>query len=135
MTATGLLADQVTFGMQFPDMGYARIPNGTGDFVSQNPTFASNNEGLTAIEEESQPIDVIIYPNPARDHIRIRLMHSGPVSIDVCDLSGRVCAAKSGVLSSGSDVLTVDISALSSGTYIVKASTHSGTVSSRLVVN
>ncbi|QQS29275.1 MAG: CotH kinase family protein [Sphingobacteriales bacterium] len=38
------IADEVVFGAQLTDMGYARVPNGLGDFVIQQPTFnASNN--------------------------------------------------------------------------------------------
>ena len=29
-------------------MGYARVPNGTGDFVIQSPTFSSNNNQVTS---------------------------------------------------------------------------------------
>ncbi len=38
------IVDQVTFGAQTTDKGYARVPNGTGNFVIQNPTFNANNE-------------------------------------------------------------------------------------------
>jgi hypothetical protein len=38
------ILDQVVFGEQLTDMGYARVPNGIGDFVIQNPTFNYNND-------------------------------------------------------------------------------------------
>lgn len=44
------LVDEVTFGQQETDMGYARNPNGTGAFVIQDPTFSANNEGPSAID-------------------------------------------------------------------------------------
>lgn len=38
------IVDQVNYGTQTADMAYARVPNGIGNFVIQNPTFnASNN--------------------------------------------------------------------------------------------
>ena len=37
------LVDSLTFGEQQTDMGYARVPNGTGPFVIQSPTFSNNN--------------------------------------------------------------------------------------------
>ena len=38
------VVDEVTFGQQTVDLGYARVPNGTGGFVIQTATFnASNN--------------------------------------------------------------------------------------------
>jgi hypothetical protein len=38
------IADSVILGQQATDMGYARVPNGTGNFVIQAPTFAASNE-------------------------------------------------------------------------------------------
>ena len=37
------LVDGLTYGEQQTDMGYARVPNGTGPFVIQSPTFSENN--------------------------------------------------------------------------------------------
>jgi len=44
------ILDGFTFGEQETDMGYARVPNGTGDFVIQAPTFFANNEQSSYIE-------------------------------------------------------------------------------------
>ncbi|MBF25498.1 MAG: hypothetical protein CMP49_03145 [Flavobacteriales bacterium] len=38
------ILDEVVFGLQITDMGLARVPNGTGDFIIQNPTFNYNND-------------------------------------------------------------------------------------------
>ncbi len=40
------LVDEVTFGPQPPDKGYARVPNGTGTLVIQLPTFNGNNNSV-----------------------------------------------------------------------------------------
>ena len=40
----GYILDSVSFGSLAEDIGYARIPNGTGTFISQSPTFSKNNE-------------------------------------------------------------------------------------------
>lgn len=37
------LVDKVEFGPQAPDISFARIPNGTGAFISRQPTFDYNN--------------------------------------------------------------------------------------------
>ena len=42
--SNGNILDEVVFGEQQTDMGYARVPNGVGDFVIQNPTFFANND-------------------------------------------------------------------------------------------
>ena len=41
------ILDGFTFGAQDVDMGYARVPNGIGNFVIQNPTFSANNDQLS----------------------------------------------------------------------------------------
>lgn len=42
----GVIVDSVTYGAQTTDMGYARVPNGTGNFVIQSPTYNANNSPL-----------------------------------------------------------------------------------------
>ncbi len=39
----GELVDEVSFGQQVDNLGYARVPNGSGAFVIQTPTFNSTN--------------------------------------------------------------------------------------------
>ena len=41
------ILDEVIFEQQITDMGFARVPNGVGDFVIQNPTFNYNNDQST----------------------------------------------------------------------------------------
>lgn len=60
------IAQEIAFGQQEPDQGYARIPNGTGDFVLKNPTFGFNNEAATATEGIVSNVSFYIYPNPAQ---------------------------------------------------------------------
>lgn len=64
------LVDSVTFGAQTADTGYARVPNGTGAFVSQAPTFNANNE-IPLANPSVSVSDVVIYPNPASNVIYI----------------------------------------------------------------
>ena len=47
------LVDGFTFGEQQTDMGYARVPNGTGPFVIQFPTFSNNNDLVSSQLEHS----------------------------------------------------------------------------------
>ena len=44
------IIDGFQFGPQEIDMGYARVPNGVGDFVIQSPTFSSNNDELSSLD-------------------------------------------------------------------------------------
>ncbi|MFT3794991.1 lamin tail domain-containing protein [Flavobacterium sp.] len=65
------VVDQVIFGAQQVDMGYARIPNGTGDFVIQASTFNANNEDALATTSFVKSDTFAVYPNPASDVVTI----------------------------------------------------------------
>jgi hypothetical protein len=69
----GTVIDAVTFGAQTTNKGYARIPNGTGDFVIQNSTFKANNEG-TSVSHEARIDNWRVFPNPANHVLHIRFM-------------------------------------------------------------
>lgn len=68
--AAQTIVDSFSFGIQTPDMGYARIPNGTGAFVIQNPTFNANNEVPLSTGNFVES-DLAIYPNPANGFLYI----------------------------------------------------------------
>ena len=77
--ADTLLVDQITFGVQNTDVSFARVPNGTGSFVSQAATFSANNETATAIDDEFEVEDILhIYPNPATELVHIRINEAWP---------------------------------------------------------
>jgi len=46
------LIDNCLFGEQQTDFGYARVPNGVGDFVIQQPTFNFNNDQTSYVSEQ-----------------------------------------------------------------------------------
>ena len=56
------IIDNCLFGEQQTDMGYARVPNGTGNFIIQDPTFNLNNDENTSL------IDV---PKKAKELVKI----------------------------------------------------------------
>lgn len=69
------LVENITFGAQRADFGYARRPNGTGSFVIQTPTFGTNNNtGTNAVEDILTQNDLQIFPNPANtEGVTVRL--------------------------------------------------------------
>lgn len=116
INADGQIADYIDFGAQSMDQGFARVPNGTGSFITQEPTFASNNN--TILVETSTHAEVTLYPNPAVDVIRIDGLQQN-AEVIIYELTGREVlrsAYRGGV----------NVSALSSGTYLVRIndSTH-----------
>ena len=78
--ADGTVLDEVVYGEQSAGSSAARVPNGTGDFRNQPPTFQRSNEVATAVPSMSLPeIEVHIYPNPAREAVYFQL-NSRPTS-------------------------------------------------------
>jgi hypothetical protein len=82
--------------------------------------FAMGNDLLVQKEE------ILLYPNPAKDRVRI-LSASTIKDVVIMDVMGR------GVLDLGA-AEELDLSGLSSGTYLVRVKTNTGVSTSRLVV-
>ncbi len=110
-TSTGLVLDQVTFGAQTANMAYARIPNGTGPFVHQAPTFAANNEITTGLAEAERN-GLLAYPNPASSSVTIRTLE--PTDVVVRDALQRTIW--SGRITSTQEI---DASTWANGTYFI----------------
>ncbi len=89
----GTKIEEVAFGPQTADMGNARVPNGTGAFVIQNPTFNLNNDSLLGIAKVvANEISVFKnYPNPFTQQTSISYQLTEPLDVQmkVYDLSGR----------------------------------------------
>lgn len=86
----GNILDQVAFPAQTVDMGYARKPNGTGDFVIQAATFNANNDSASGVVEVGAVQSAEVFPNPATETITIRLSNEEPMQMQISDLMGRV---------------------------------------------
>ncbi len=65
----GDAVDAVTFGTQTANVSMARVPNATGDFFSQPPTFNANNESLS-VEDFGSP-SIAVWPNPVSEKLYI----------------------------------------------------------------
>ena len=108
---TGTLLDAVHYVNMPSDLGYARVPNGTGVMQYQNHTYGASNENLSGIISADILSKITIYPNPADNYISI----SGNVSpITIFDLLGQeVYFAER--------VQKVDIRSWKSGIYFVES--------------
>lgn len=67
------LVDKVVYGQQTTNLGYARIPNGTGSFVIQHPTFGINNETPSSTSILSSKYKIFVSPNPAHNFIIVEV--------------------------------------------------------------
>jgi len=78
-----------------------------------------------------------VVPNPANDHVVVTLPDgmSGPVSLDLLDAAGRVVWSKGLNAGGFSHLESIDVSALSAGTYVLVVGSALGRSSHRVVVN
>jgi len=84
-----LVADEVVFGPSDPDMAYARVPNGTGNFVWQEPTFNGPNDlpfFSPMVINELMPNNTNSIQDPDGEYDDWIEFYN--YSSDTCDLSG-----------------------------------------------
>lgn len=85
------IAEEVIFGAQQADMGFARVPNGTGDFVIQTPTFAANNNLVqVGLQSPNEWASTLIYPNPARNIVHVSSPENQQQSLKIFNLTGQI---------------------------------------------
>ena len=110
---------------------FASEPTGQSVVYIDNVFFSKGSPAGILSKSHSNAIQ--IYPNPARALIHVKYAPYTIVStIQVTDVTGRVVRTFS---PDGSNKeLAIDISALSHGTYFVRAKTENGTLSSKFIV-
>jgi hypothetical protein len=144
--SAGQLVDLVNFPLQITDTAYARIPNGTGPFTYRVPTFAANNQGNPSAVRPMTHQQLLLYPNPARDWLRVLLVAEGGSStslnssspgsaltptLRIFDLQGRELPADVHV--SGGTEWMVDLQTIPSGCYILEAKNGERTQFARFI--
>ncbi|GEM_PF-293718 len=88
----GTVIDSLSFGQQTTNLAMARIPNGTGNFVQQAPSFNKNNELVSSIEEKLFIENFKVYPNPADHQLTLNfgtLILKKSVQLTLRDMLGR----------------------------------------------
>ena len=106
------------FGAQQTDQGYARSPNGTGDFVIKDPTFNENNDNAVGVEQIQMEVsELVLYPNPAKHSIQIEFksVDNKPMLVKIYNSLG-VCISEKSIDQNGS----IDCSNWARGMYHVK---------------
>ncbi len=89
MHEDGTVIDSVTFGAQTTNVASARLPNGTGNFVQQAPTFYQNNEFVNASQQVSPLQNLRVFPNPAQDLLFVDWGDSQPLAISLYNSLGQ----------------------------------------------
>lgn len=131
LNADGMIADRIEFGIQQTDMGYARNPNGFGEFVIQDPTFFASNSPLYV--EESNDIGMVLFPNPANDRMNIRFVKLQDLStLSIYDLQGKLVLQQS--IPAGTALISVNTTQLDAGIYQVTNTTDHSVLNQRLII-
>lgn len=89
---SGTTIDSLSYGEQVTNIALARMPNGTGEFVSQAATFNQNNETISNISNSERLHDISVYPNPTKDWLYLNMEgqpSSHPIEIELKDALGR----------------------------------------------
>ncbi|MDC6470667.1 CotH kinase family protein [Flavobacteriales bacterium] len=85
---SGQIIDYLNFPTQSTNIGYARIPNGTGNFVYNIPSFGYDNDfaNISSINQSK----LSCYPNPFKNHLNILLENPNETLISICDIQGKI---------------------------------------------
>ncbi|MCB9235977.1 MAG: T9SS type A sorting domain-containing protein [Bacteroidia bacterium] len=100
------------------------------DVVTQTITV----DCLTGVEE-SIAGQVVLYPNPARDRAEIMIDLKGALTatISLTDLQGKALQTQTRAMVAGSNSVSLDLSGLSTGMYLVKINSDQFTWNAQLV--
>ncbi|MFN0032148.1 MAG: CotH kinase family protein [Flavobacteriales bacterium] len=133
INSDGLIADQSNLEQQQTDMGFARYPNGTGDFQIQQPTFDANNNFI-GVEESTASTGMMIFPNPSADKVYVKMKSAATseMQITITDMQGRIVQQESNALRTG--LYVIDAYELQAGTYVVTLSGNYTSEVAKLVV-
>jgi hypothetical protein len=116
------LVDRVTFGAQAADKAYARVPNGTGPFVSQAATHNKANRSAMLNQDDQQSISIKINADPSTDILNLTSESSKPITYKITNMHGRTVHNGSMTKSK-----SIKVSKWPSGTYIIVVGNQSFT--------
>jgi len=120
------IVDEVQFGQQVTDQGFARVPNGVGNFVIQNPTFGYSNDLSTSVLSVNPlTTEISVAPNPANEQIRIYSSSAENTLLEIFDGTGRMVYSEP-----FSSSTIINTSRIADGVYFVR----SGNTTKRLII-
>jgi hypothetical protein len=108
---TGIVIDAVHYVNMPTDMGYARVPNGTGPLQYQTQTYDAANQNGTGIANINLSGKMRVYPNPSNNRIYIL---GATESIAIFNMMGQK-------VYTDKKINSVDISSWKNGIYLVRS--------------
>jgi CotH kinase protein/Lamin Tail Domain/Secretion system C-terminal sorting domain len=112
----GDVVQEVIFNQQESDKGYARVPNGTGNFKIQSPTFGKNNNTV-GVKDDFAATNFGVFPNPNHGFFTVKIENTTVQNrpITVFNTTGQ-----SIYQATIQEVLDIDLSNAANGIYFVK---------------
>lgn len=128
------ILDMISFSDQANNIALARIPNGTGDFNQQAPTFAANNDPVSSTTQASFITEAYISPNPAINEAWVHISSKArqDLRIQIRNVNGQILKVYQLALVQGTNTLYLPTDNLSAGLYFVDLIDDSQTVQQRL---
>ncbi|HQV51712.1 MAG: T9SS type A sorting domain-containing protein [Flavobacteriales bacterium] len=122
----GLLEGMIIDGNQHGNTNASDRAGFTLNVISELPTAITERETLN---------DVALWPNPVSEAITLTLMssHNSKLELSILDLNGRLVSVTNNTINSGNNRLTLRVSELEGGMYILRINDGSTTVSRRFV--
>ena len=119
---TGDIIDSMSYANQVTNVAFARVPNGSGSFRMQSPTFMFSNELFSSLNEVQDDRVLSVYPNPTSDYVNLLVTGKShaSISIDIFDQLGRIHLSEERSIQKGSNTIQIDLSELSIGPYYIK---------------
>lgn len=120
--STGVVFDSVSYGIQNPNVAWARCANAIGNFTALYPTPASFN-CITGITENNPSLsNILVYPNPARSSVTIIFSkETKENNIHIYNTLGQEVFTRI----SAKDYEIIDISQLNAGIYMINVNNKS----------
>lgn len=96
------------------------------------PLIISDHCIVGTEEQQGNPLEVQVFPNPAQDRVQVRLLgNRGTASIRVVDMMGRIHHQSSVV---AEKALDLDVTGLAAGTYFVAVECNGKQVTQKLIL-
>jgi hypothetical protein len=134
VNALSTIIDSISYGTQVSGKSIGRFPNGYGSFMFMEPTFAGYNATAT-----TPGSDVLVYPNPTTGKLYMEFSESvGPQQYMIYSVSGQGLATQTvgaGTDPTSSLLLSIDVSGLSAGTYILKVICRDQVITRKFIVS
>jgi len=119
--------DSIEFGEQDANISMARIPNGTGSFIQQAPTFGYNNDGTMSVNTPANDAAFKLYPNPVTENSFLEWTeenHIGTLNISIYNVDGKLVTDFEVTQTGDLTNIKLPVSQLSTGHYFIHLSTE-----------